>query len=231
MASKKEIAIREEELVEFLKQGFAEYAKAEVKKTSGLCSGTTYLDITSRVDGSQGIVLPWVAHVPEGGAKITQLTTAAVRQRNLSPLWVLYKDGEEFFRFSGTQDRSGFRKKYGRSLRHEDVGERSKIMLLSDEEKALTTDSHFGANKVGYGDITYYRPLTDNRGQGLSTYRFIGPVEFVRDPNSRYAHFTPVTRQSTMRFKWDKYENISTPFTLKKGKLASMADTPASCTD
>lgn len=218
MVSMKEIARREEELVSFLRMGLDGHAMANPKRTSGMYAGTLYLDIVSNLNGSKGIVVPLVAHVAEGGVKVKNLTKAALHDKLVAPAFILYKDNKDFFRFSATEDRKGFRQKYGRSLRNVSVDERCHYMLLADEERALLD----GRTKAG--NIDYYKPKTDVKGEGLVSYHFEGPVQYIRDPNSRFKQYTDPIRDSTLRFKWDSYHEILPPFVLEKGKIISIED-------
>ena len=224
MVTQKEVAQREEALVSFLRMGLDTNATAVPKRTSNLHKDTLYLDVVSRLDGSKGLVIPLVYHSQNAQDKIEKLTKAAVHDGFGKPCWVFYKDGEDFFRFSGTDNRRGFRKKYGRSLREETIESRSKTMLLSIEERVLTTRKINGVEKVGYGNLLYYRPKSDVRKEGLSSYHFAGPVTFVKDPESRYAEYTPRTRDSTRRFKWDASYDVEAPFVFEQGTISSIED-------
>jgi hypothetical protein len=159
-----------------------------------------------------GVIVPVAMHIP-GQDEFLRTTTGIFDQRAIS--FLFYKDRENFFRFSASDEREGFRQKYSRSLRHSTVEQRSKYMLLSPEER-------FVMDRRG-GKIEYYQPKSENLEESLMSYHF-KPVRYVQDPNSRFTEFSDPVRHSTRRFEWTSGYPVSGPYVIEAGRVISVED-------
>ncbi len=209
---------REDELFDFLKDQLLgltitpkEYS-VTLRSPSKKLKGAYFL-----LEGnSTNAIFPFMTHVANQEKAIDYIEKNAHENGLGKPAFLFYKDGKHFFRFSGSDERKGYRQKYNRSLRNVDPSERNRYILLRPEEIAV--------KDMREKNLDYFRPKKDDVEAALLSYHFARPVRYTRDPSSRFAQFTPESRDSTLRFMWDSYHPISAPFLVERGRVISLED-------
>jgi len=187
MVSRKEIALREEKLIEFL-------SKMPLPcKVSPKSGNMNYLELAN--GSEKGVIIPVYSHIANQDQKIRNLPLMYYSDLSSKPAFIFYKDGENFFR-SAAQENS-FKSRNRLALKHYSMDEVNRMILLSPEERLIRNIRPY---------LQYYQPKSERLEEMLVTFKF-KPVEYDYSHIPSDSSFIPTNKSSERIFLWsEKYE-------------------------
>jgi len=190
MVSKKELAQREEQVVEFLRRGLSEAHTITPKYLDKrLVPDRKVPYLLVDMGEKKQIILPAYAHIHNQDAHLISLADIA-RNQGMDTIFLLYKDGKNFFR--NAAEKKDFKRRYNLSLKHYRSDETRRMILLSLEERAISK------RKIW---TQYYQPSSPRLKERLVSFRF-QPVKFDYSHIDEELQFKPNDRYSERLSIW-----------------------------